>query len=352
MGNALVAMLYASLRDLGVSIQFESRLERLIGTSAAITGAQFSRHGLCWTVRARKGVVLAGGGLGRNASLRRRHLPEGGRTHSLAAAEVEGDTLEAAMAIGARMSADEHLTPSFWSPVSRVPGMPGGGLFPHLLLDRAKPGLIAVDGSGGRFTDESRSYHDFVLAMLRTPLTQQRWYLVCDADFIRKYGLGYVHPGASLRPHLRNGYLQSGRSLADLARAISVDPVQLEAAVEQNNRAAASGVDEHHGKGTTTVGRFNGDPQHGPNPCIGPIRKAPFFAMQVFPADIAASAGLDTDAEARVLAEDGEPIPGLYACGNDMASVFRGTYPGPGTTLGPAMTFAYLAAQHIARRTS
>ena len=129
-----------------------------------------------------------------------------------------------------------------------------------------------------------------------------------------------------------------------------VDPAQLRATVQRYNGFAETGVDVDFGKGETDLNRFNGDAAHQPNPCIGPIAVAPFYAMKVWPADIAVSTGLATDADARVLGRDGEAIPGLYACGNDMASVMAGSYPGPGTTLGPGIVFAYRAAMHAAAK--
>jgi hypothetical protein len=147
---------------------------------------------------------------------------------------------------------------------------------------------------------------------------------------------------------VENGYLFCGATLEELAAGISVDPQTLSATVVRHNEFARTGVDTDFGKGEIELNRFNGDPQHVPNPCIGPLATAPFYAVAVWPADIAVSTGLATDADARVRNADGEPIPGLYACGNDMASVMGGSYPGPGTTLGPGVVFAYRAARHAA----
>lgn len=210
-------------------------------------------------------------------------------------------------------------------------------------------GLIAVNAGGRRFVNEACSYHDFVLAMFeshKTVPTIPAW-LICDAAFIRKYGLGAVHPGAGNLARLaRSGYLVSAGSLDTLAGRIGVDGAELTKTVARHNGFAASGVDVDFGKGETELNRFNGDASHKPNPCIGKLATPPFYALAVRPADIAVSAGLATDADARVLGWDGRPIPGLYACGNDMASVMGGSYPGPGTTLGPAVVFAYRAAMH------
>ena len=116
-----------------------------------------------------------------------------------------------------------------------------------------------------------------------------------------------------------------------------------------NNRSAETGVDEDFGKGSTEFDRNNGDPSHGPNPCVGSIGTAPYYAMAVYPSTLGSSVGLKADADGRVLSPSGMPIPGLYACGNDMASIMRGHYPGPGITLGPGMVFAYRAAMAIAK---
>ena len=221
----------------------------------------------------------------------------------------------------------------------------------HLFLDRAKPGFIAVDSAGQRFTNEGASYHYFCRDMIArhavTPAIPC-WAIV-DAAFIRRYGLGLVPPGTTdLAPHVRSGYLKCAGTIAALAQSIGVDPAGLEATVARHNGYAVSGVDLEYGKGGTEVSRFNGDAAHRPNPCLGPIQTAPFCAMALYPADAAADAGLATDADGRVLDASDRPIDGLYAGGNDMASVMRGAYAGPGTTIGPAIVFGHRAAMHAA----
>jgi succinate dehydrogenase/fumarate reductase flavoprotein subunit len=217
------------------------------------------------------------------------------------------------------------------------------------VLDRAKPGLIAVNSAGRRFVNEAASYHDFVLGMFdsnKTTPSIPAW-LVCDASFLGKYGLGIIYPGhRHPRKFVDSGYLVTADTLAELAGKIGADPAQLESTIVRYNGFAQAGVDIDFGKGETELNRFNGDAAHNPNPCIGPLATPPFYAVAVWPADIAVSTGLATDADARVLDTDGNAIPGLYACGNDMASVMAGSYPGPGTTLGPAIVFAYRAAMH------
>jgi succinate dehydrogenase/fumarate reductase flavoprotein subunit len=226
-------------------------------------------------------------------------------------------------------------------------------MFPHLVLDRAKPGLLAVNRAGCRFVNEAASYHDFVQAMLANHhgVPSIPAWLVCDATFIAKYGLGNIHPGTrDLRRFEREGDLVTGRTLGELASKIGVPADALRATVARHNQHAETGVDPDFGKGAAELDRFNGDPDHKPNPCIGAIAAAPFHALEVWPADLAVSTGLTTDADARVVDAARRPIKGLYACGNDMASVMSGAYPGPGTTLGPALVFAYRAAMHAAHR--
>jgi succinate dehydrogenase/fumarate reductase flavoprotein subunit len=260
-----------------------------------------------------------------------------------------GDGVDIGQRLGATITS-EHGSSGLWTPVS-ITKRPDGsnGLFPHLVLDRAKPGLIAVNSAGRRFVNEADSYHDFVLAMFESHKTAPTIpaYLICDSVFIEKYGLGVVYPGHSnVAKFVDSGYLVSGHTLDELAAKIAVDPAQLHKTVARYNGFAEAGVDVDFGKGEAELNRFNGDATRRPNPCIGPLAAAPFYAVAVWPADIAVSTGLSTDRDARVLGTDGKPILGLYACGNDMASVMAGSYPGPGTTLGPAIVFAYRAAMH------
>ena len=159
----------------------------------------------------------------------------------------------------------------------------------------------------------------------------------------------HVDPGTrNLQRFEESGDLVTGRTLDELAQKIGVPAAALRDTVARHNRFAETGVDLDFGKGETELNRFNGDPGHKPKPCIGGLATPPFHALAVWPADIAVSTGLATDADARVLDQDARPIPGLYACGNDMASIMRGHYPGPGINLGPALVFGYRAAMMLA----
>jgi len=226
-------------------------------------------------------------------------------------------------------------------------------VFPHLVLDRGKPGLIAVNPAGSRFVSEATSYHRFVKAMFAEleDDSAAACFLVCDDEFIASYGLGMVRPRRlNLRNAVADGYVVQADSIRGLAEKLRLPGDALEASVARHNGFAGTGIDSDFGKGSDAYQRNLGDPEHHPNPCIGPLAKPPFYAVRIYPGDIGASCGLVTNAHAQVLREDGSSIAGLYACGNDMNSIMNGIYPGPGITLGPAMTFGYIAARHAADR--
>jgi succinate dehydrogenase/fumarate reductase flavoprotein subunit len=351
MGNALVARLLYSLNQLAVEIRYRSCLSELIADGGRIVGAVFKTADGDLAVRANKGVMLATGGIGWSSELRDRLFPEGARRYSLSPESNTGDGILAGER--AQGAIDEEIaSPALWMP-SSVMQQPDGHLsvFPHIMLDRAKPGLVAVNSSGRRFVNEANSYHDFVAAMLASQATVPSIpsYLICDRSFVRDYGLGLIHPGTrNLTRFIRSGYLISGDTLAKLAKQIGVDGDVLAETIKRHNRFAETGKDEDFGRGMSELNRFNGDLLNKPNPCMRRIGPGPYFAVAVWPSDLASSAGLRTDRNGRVLTSGGQPIPGLYAAGNDASSIFRGAYPGPGTMIGPAMVFAWRAAMDIA----
>jgi succinate dehydrogenase/fumarate reductase flavoprotein subunit len=350
MGNALIARLFYSLKKRRVPIVYGAEIADLLGDRQGVRGARLRHGGEEIVVTARRGVVLATGGIAHNKEFRARFMPPAAAEHSMSHAGNSGDGLAIAGRLGARLAPATQGHTGLWTPASLTVRRDGSrGLYPHLILDRAKPGLLAVNAAGSRFVNEAVSYHDFVEAMIESHATTPSIpaYLICDSAFIRKYGLGAIHPGTrNLRTFERSGYLLTAATLEELARKIGCPPDALRTTVERHDRFAAAGIDEDFGKGETELNRFNGDPDHKPNPCLGPLGGPPFHAMAVWPADIAVSTGLATDADARVLGVEGKPIAGLYACGNDMASIMAGGYPGPGTTLGPALVFAYRAVMH------
>jgi succinate dehydrogenase/fumarate reductase flavoprotein subunit len=351
MGNALVARLLDSLKQNAVEIRYRTQLSELIADGGGITGAVFTANDGNIAIRARKGVVLATGGIGWSSELRNRLFPEGTQRYSMAPDSNTGDGILAAERAHGEIAQDVR-SPALWMPSSVMPQADGHlSVYPHIVLDRAKPGLIAVNSAGVRFVNEANSYHDFVQGMLRSHQTIPSIpsYLICDRSFIREYGIGLIHPGTrDLSRFIKSGYLFQGESIVKLAEAIGVDGSAMANTIERHNRFAEAGVDEDFGRGTSELNRFNGDPANRPNPCMRQIGPGPYFAVAVWPSDLASSAGLRTDINGRVLTSERQPIPGLYAVGADAASIFRGTYPGPGTMIGPAMVFAWRAVLYIA----
>ncbi|TAI65545.1 FAD-binding dehydrogenase [Bradyrhizobium sp. Leo170] len=351
MGNALVARLLSSLKKHAVEIRYQTQLTELIEDEGKIAGGRFTTNDSDISIRARRGVVLATGGIGWSSELRSRLFPNDTQRYSLSPDSNTGDGILAGERAHGALAQDIR-SPALWMP-SSVMQQPDGHLsvFPHIMLDRAKPGLIAVNSGGVRFVNEANSYHDFVEGMIRSHRTTSSIpsFLICDRSFIRDYGLGLVHPGTrDLSAFIKSGYLFQGDTIAKLANEIDVKADALAGTIERHNRFAKSGVDEDFGRGASELNCFNGDPANKPNPCLRRIGPGPYFAVAVWPSDLASSAGLRTDANGRVLTSERQPIPGLYAAGTDAASIFRGTYPGPGTMIGPAMVFAWRAAMDIA----
>lgn len=352
-GNALAARLAKSAFDLGVPLRTRSPARRLVVRQGRVCGAVLgSAHGDVEVI-ARKGVVLACGGFPHDPERIGNlfgHAPTGREHWSAAPPGNTGDGLKLGEAAGGVVATDLAAAGA-WAPVSLVPRRDGSvGAYPHL-IDRAKPGLIAVLANGQRFTNEADSYHDFMASLLRaTPAgeTVQAW-LLCDHRFIRRFGLGAAKPAPMPLGLLqRNGYLRRGRSIEALAQACGIAPAALAATVAEYNQHARDGADPAFGRGDTPFNRVQGDPDQTPNPNVAPIEQGPFYAVKVVPGSLGTFAGLRTDASARVLNAAGRPVPGLYACGNDMNSVMGGHYPAGGITLGPAMTFGYIAAHHAA----
>jgi len=347
LGNALVARLYKNLLDRLVPVWCEATTDRLIA-DGEVRGAVVRRGGKEFRVRARRGVVLAGGGFPASAALREKHFPRPIARHTAACEGCVGDTLRLGQEAGgvlARSSEDNAL----WFPSSVTTRADGTtAVYPHIVLDRAKPGLVAVGLSGQRFTDEAASYHEFTRAMYRTS-NIPAW-LICDRRFLWKYGLGMIRPMTlRLGRYVASGYLRAGSSLEGLAGTLGVDPKGLLDTARRHSEFARTGTDADFGKGGNAYDRANGDPAHKPNPCLGPIGRAPFYAVRVEPTPLGTSLGLRTDVNAQVCDARGNPLPGLYAVGNDMQSVMGGEYPGAGAQLGPGMTFGYLAALHAVR---
>jgi succinate dehydrogenase/fumarate reductase flavoprotein subunit len=355
MGNALVGRLLFSLsRHANVTLALNTTVKSIsrrgdVVDSVTLDGAT----GEC-SVAVRGGVVLASGGFNRDAQRRAELLPGADAAWCPGAPGHTGEAQRLASELGAHQGSGA-VSAAFWAPVSLRKRADGStAVFPHFVMDRAKPGMLTVNQAGQRFVNESTSYHLFGFAMQQAHGATQSIpaYLVCDADALRKYGIGMVRPGGKgLKRYLAEGYLTQAPTLAALARALGIDAAALQATVERFNSHAASGVDPDFQRGTTAYQRNLGDPAWpGANPCLGPLTQGPFYAVRLYPGDIGAATGLATDAKARVLDGNGTPLAGLYAAGNDMHSIMGGVYTAPGITIGPGLVFGCLAARHAAGR--
>ena len=367
-GNALAARLAQSAFDLKIPLYTSSPAKQMLMAGGRCVGAEVSSPAGTFKINAKHGVVLACGGFPHDVKRIAQaysHVARGApntQAHVSPTPESNtGDGLAMAEAVGA--VADIRFEDSAaWMPVSLVPGQQGPqdskpyGVFPHL-LDRYKPGVIGVLKNGQRFTNESNSYHDVGAAMIRTCAqldakkygTETAMWLVADAATVAKYGLGYAKPAPMpLWPHVKSGYLVKGRTLAELAVKAGLDAAGLQATVASYNASAVNGQDPAFGRGGNAFNRYLADSAHQPNPCVAPVLKAPFYALKLVMGDLGTFDGLQTSVAGEVLKRDGSPIPGLYAAGNDRASIMGGNYPGAGITHGPNMTFGYVTGNHLA----
>jgi len=348
MGNALIGRFLASLKARAVDILIRTEVQDLVTENGAVTGAVLKSGATTRSVAAAQGVVLAAGGFNRHPRRRAELLPQG-ETHSPSAPGHTGAMQDIALRLGARLG-EGNLDSAFWAPVSIRKRTDGSiASFPHFVMDRSKPGTVCVDQTGRRFVNESVSYHLFGRAMFEhnKRVACIPCFIITDTVGLKKYGLGMVRMGTrNLAPYLADGYLTEGATVAELANRIGVPAANLESTIAAMNRYAADGVDPDFGRGTTPYHRVNGDPSVAPNPTLGPISTAPYYAVRLYPGDIGAATGLVINEWAQVTRADGSAIAGLYACGNEANSIMGGTYPGPGITIGPAITFAYRAVRH------
>jgi succinate dehydrogenase/fumarate reductase flavoprotein subunit len=352
-GNALAARLAKSTLDLGIPIHTGTGAKELLTVNGCVTGAIVQGPGGRSEIRARKAVVLASGGFSHDVARLRKafpHVARGGEHFSPVPSGNTGDGARLAESAGGRVEI-RYSSPAAWMPTSKVPmGNGQFGAFPHL-LDRYKPGIIGVLKNGKRFTNESNSYHDVGAAMVQACAGSKEtaMWLVCDHATISKYGLGYAKPAPMpLGGFVRNGYLAKGNTLAELAQNAGIDAAALEATVRKYNEGAVRGEDPEFGRGRTSFNRYLADPEVKPNPCVAPIGKGPYYALKVVMGDLGTFDGITTDVVGHVLDANDQPIEGLYAVGNDRASVMGGNYPGAGITLGPIMTFGYITGRHLA----
>ena len=347
LGNALAGGLRLALNRAGVPVLLETPMQELIREDGRVVGVLAQHKGKEIRIRARKGVVLAAGGFDKNQTMRDQYAPlyptalySGGTSGNT------GDAIRAGQALGAGVM---NMQSTWAAPVFYIPGEDRGRL---CTIERALPGCIMVNQKGERYLNEAASYHitgQKMAAREREHGDASPSWMVFDATYRRKFPMGPVYPGwpdALLGPRVRS-ILKKGRTVADLAAKIGADPARLEATIARFNTYAVNGQDPDFHRGEAAYDKMYGDPSQAPNPCLRPLTEGPFYALPIYPGDIGTNGGLRTNERAQVLAEDGQPIGGLYAVGNNAASAMGESYPGAGVTIGPAMTFGYIAAREL-----
>lgn len=351
LGNALAGRLLKSLLDRDVNILLDTTTLKIEEDRGRVTGVRVANGAGDRAIRATHGVILSTGGFSHSKQKRGAWLPSAASLDSPFAPGSTGDGIDLGVAAGGVVGTD-NTNNAYWSPASIYRRADGRKVvYPHTVTDRGKPGSIVVNASGRRFTNEAVSYHRFGEALLRTNRETGNLpaWIVCDKTFIWQYGLGAIIPFTrNLKPYQAAGYLKTAATLPALARALGIDEQVFSKTVERFNEDAVRGRDTEFGRGEDIYSRYLGDADVTPNPCLAPLRTPPFYGIELALSDLGTVAGLCADLDCRVLNADGAPIPGLYAVGNDMQSIMRGRYPGPGITLGPALTFGYLAGLSVA----
>lgn len=359
MGAALMGWMYKHIFARNIEVRLETRLDELIVADRIVAGVKVSHFGRSYEINARHGVVLCAGGFEWNQELRDRFFPVAGLTrHSSTPEDANrGEALIAGMKIGA---ATEHTEAGWWMPTMHLP-MQATANFEEIhqaAFDVGRPHSVCVNRNGSRFVDEACGYDDFGKAMvedqLKTGANTPCW-LVFDATFRRKFTAGgfmptVLMPDKKIPPDWWDHYVFRADSIAALAGKIHVPVDALKHTIENMNRYAKTGVDPEFGRGSNAYDQMFGDANVKPNPCLGSIDNAPYYAVAINLGDLGTKGGLKADAQARVVDGAGRPIANLYAAGNNAGSPFGNCYPGAGGTIGPAMTFGFVAANDIAAR--
>ena len=350
MGNAGIARLILSLKDRKVDLWTLTAMTDLVDENGKVIGIKATKDGSSINIKANKGVILAAGGFERDQDLRDKYLPKPSNAEwSAANIHNTGDALKAALKLGA----DTHqMDTGWWSTTMKVPGQEKGWLS---MVDKSMPGNYTVNKNGERFSNESQNYVSFVNDMFAkfdegNPCAP--CYMIFDSNFRKNRPCGPLLQG-SMQPDSQvpkewwtPSFLSKGETLEELAEIAGIDPGGLRATQAKVNEYAVTGKDLELQRGDSAYDRYYGDPSVTPNPCLAPLKEGPFYCMVLYPGEMGTAGGLVIDTHARVLKQDGQPIAGLYACGN-VTTALLPTYPGPGSTLGPAMTFGYLAAKDI-----
>lgn len=342
-GRALTGrMMYILQNQYKTEVWLNSPLVDLIFEEGKVIGAVVKKDGEEVNVKVNKGVHLGAGGFPKNPEYRKKHQPVDGSWSSAAPGNT-GDAIQ----IGEKHGAATALMSEAWWGGSFVLN----GQVSFSVTERSLPGCIMVDDHGNRFVNESTSYVDLGRKMLDHDAevggSAPSW-LIMDQKYRSRYLFGMMPPGQTDKKLLKNGEFLKADTLEELAKKCNIPAETLQNTVTRFNSFAHNGKDEDFGRGQDIYDRYYSDPRVTPNNNLAALDKAPYYATRIYPGDLGTKGGLLTDEFARVLREDGSVIEGLYASGNNTASVMGKTYPGPGSTLGPACAFSYIAMNHLA----
>jgi 3-oxosteroid 1-dehydrogenase len=349
-GCAGVARLRASMQDRDIPLWLNTAMTKVVDSDGKVVGVEVVRNGKPLRIEARKAVILAAGGFEHNQEMREQYLPKPtNHAWSAGTRDNTGDAIREGIRLGAKM---HRLEEAWWCNTISVPGE----AIPRLsIMEKSYPGSIVVNPAGERFSNESQNYMAFQQETFDKHTPENPCYptwQVFDANFRATYFVGplfnskFMPDWALPKRYEEEGFFAKAETIAELAAKIDVDAAGLEETVRKMNTFARSGEDTDLQRGESAYDRYYGDPRVTPNPCLGPVEKPPFYAIRVDPGDFGTQGGMVINADAQVMHESGEPIPGLYATGNCAAPTLP-CYPGPGSTLGPSMTFAYQAAKSI-----
>jgi 3-oxosteroid 1-dehydrogenase len=344
MGQATAGGLRAGLTAANVPVSLSTPLAELSIVNGAVTGVVISVNGTNTLVNATGGVIIGAGGFEHNAAMRAQYQQQPiGTSWTVGAASNTGDGILAGQAAGAALAL---MDDAWWGPAIPLPGQPY-----FCLAERTEPGGLMINAAGQRFTNEAAPYSDVVHAMYRlNPAAPDipAW-LITDQNYRDRYLFQEVAPVLPFPSSwYSSGAAFQSLTISGLAAAIGVPAANLEATIATFNGFAATGTDSDFHRGVSFYDHYYTDPAVRPNSCLAPLRLPPFYAFKIVPGDLGTKGGMVTDASARVLRADGAVIPGLYAAGNSSAAVMGHSYAGAGSTIGPAMTFGYVAANHIA----
>jgi 3-oxosteroid 1-dehydrogenase len=346
-GTAFIAPMLEALVTRSVPVWTGTALRELVFENGVVTGAVLDRHGKSVRVRARGGVLISAGGFSRNREMREKYSGDqpNSAQWSLTNTGDTGEAIELAVKLGA---ATELMDEAWWIPTAIRPN--GSPVFVN--GERCKPFSIIVDAEGNRYFNEAVSYMEAGQRMFQRDKTVSAipsWF-VMDSQFRRRYPLAFRRPGLSYQKLKTSDFMTKASSLEELATACGINAAGLRSTVERFNRFAVNGDDEDFHRGEGNHEQWYGDDAHGPNHCLGPIEKPPFYAVALYPGDVGTSGGLVCDEHSRVLDEAGDPIGGLYASGNATASVMGRKYPGAGASIGASAIFSYISARHVVER--